>query len=372
MLSSAGLEIVMVSRQHYGWASLSYASSEFFRTALFLVPVLFVADLEWLLIGAVAFGGFRLGAGVWYLVREFGRELYSDTVLWKQQLAYALPFEMAVVLEIMQATLHQYAISYNFDAATFAIYSVGCFQIPLVDLMATSAANVMMVKMAGAIRDDRPSTVVAVWHDTTRKLALILFPMVGVLLVNAREIIVLLFTDSYAASVPIFMVWSSTILLAAFPVDGVMRVYAQMRFLVVLNVVRLTLIAGLIGWFLATFQLLGGVLVTVLAMGVARGLGVGRMRKLMGVGISEILPWWTLAGTGASAVAAGVLSVVLKSELEMSMLPLLVVTCVVYAIAYTAGLYVFRVLSEGERLIVRNWLGKWVGASAKTGVLRRS
>ena len=48
----------------------------------------------------------------------------------------------------VQANLHHYVVASRFDPATFAIYAVGCLQIPLVDVMTTSSANVMMVKMA--------------------------------------------------------------------------------------------------------------------------------------------------------------------------------------------------------------------------------
>ena len=42
-----------------------------------------------------------------------------------------------------------------------------------------------------------------IWHDTTRKLALLFFPFVGLLVVNAYGLITLLFTRSYAASVAV-------------------------------------------------------------------------------------------------------------------------------------------------------------------------
>lgn len=372
MVISAVLEIVMISHKRYLWASLSYAFSDVLRAALFIIPVLFVQQLEGLLVGAVGFASLRLGAALYYLVREFGGELRPDAALLRRQLAYAVPFEMAVLVEIAQANFHQYAVSYHFDAATFAVYAVGCLQIPLVEFVASSGANVMMVRMTEAIRDGRGAAVVAVWHDTTRKLALVFFPLVGVLVLNAREIIIVLFTESYLASVPIFMVWSSSMLLGTLSVDAVLRVYAQTRFLFGLNVVRLVLVLGLISWFFSAFQLLGGVLVTVLAMCVAKGLGLARMRSLMHVGLSEVLPWRSLASIGAAAGAAGVLTLMLKSGVEMSPFLLLVVTSLVYPVTYVAGLYGFGAFSEDEMVALTSWLGRWVGGSARPKALKRS
>ena len=173
-LISAGFEMVMISRKRYLWASLTYGISDLLRAACFLVPALLFRSLEWLLLGAIAFALFRLGAAFFYYRREFQGGLRPDAALLKKQLAYAIPFGLAVVIEVLQANFPQYAVSHRFDAATFAIYSVGCLQIPLVDFVAAPAANVMMVRMSENIQEGRSGAVLELWHDTTRKLALLL------------------------------------------------------------------------------------------------------------------------------------------------------------------------------------------------------
>src|SRR5256712_8269581 len=187
MLPAAALEIVMIARQRYLWASRSYALSDLARATLCLIPVLVRPTLEALLLGAIAFALLRLGAAWWYLRYEFDGTLRPDLGVLKQQLRYALPFEMAVLVEIVQANFHQYAVSYYFDAATFAIYAVGCLQIPLVDIVATSTDNVMMVQMVKVAHERRGQSGAALWHDPTRKLRPPFFALVGMLLNHARE-----------------------------------------------------------------------------------------------------------------------------------------------------------------------------------------
>jgi O-antigen/teichoic acid export membrane protein len=359
MLTSAGLEIVMIARQRYPWASWSYALSDLARAAFCLLPVLVLPTLEVLLLGAIAFGLLRLGAAWWYLALEFGSGFRLDWQLLKQQLIYALPFEIYVLVHIVQENFHQYVVSYNFDAATFAIYAVGCLQIPLVDLVASSTANVMMVRMTEEIRDGRSNRVAAMWQDTTRKLALVFFPLVGLLLVNARELIVLLFTENYLASTPIFMVGSLSILLAVFPIDGVLRVYAQTRFLVVLNLIRLLVIVVFIHWFLSTWHLVGAVLITVVAAAIGKGLGLAKMKGLMQVRFSELLPWRTMADIAGVSVAAALLALVVKSGAGLPTLPLLVTTSLVYTASYLALAIGFRLLHETERTEIAHWLRSW-------------
>src|SRR5262249_14071179 len=230
-------------------ASASYGVSDVVRAACFVVPVLLTSRLDALLLGAVAFASVRLGVAIVCLWRGFGTELRPDAALLKRQLTYAAPFGIAIVLEILQSSFHQYTVSYRFDTATFAIYSVGCLQIPFVDFVATSAANVMMVRMGEKMREGRPEDLPAVWHDTSRNLALVFFPLVGLLLVGAHEIILVLFTQNYVASVPIFMIWSVEILLSSLRTDAVLRVYAATRFILLLNAIRLFLMVVLINSF---------------------------------------------------------------------------------------------------------------------------
>jgi len=372
MIASAVLEIVLISRKRYLWASFSYAFSDLLRAIVLIVPALLFRQLEWLLLGAVAFAAVRLCAALFYLRHEFGGELRPDTALLNKQLAYALPFQMAVLVEILQANFHQYAVSYYFDAATFAIYAVGCLQVPLVDLLFTPASNVMMVRMSEEIRDGQSKALLAIWHDTTRMLALVFFPLLGLLLVSASDLIVFLFTESYRDSVPIFMIWSTIILLATLQTDGVLRVYAETRFILLLNAIRLVFIVASINWFLSAFHLLGAVIVTVLATFIGKGLALVRIKSLLRIGLAQLLPWRGLVGIFIAAAAAGLLALTVESALDIPKLPLLLITGVVYTVSYLTVLFRFNLLTEDERLAFAGWLQRFSAGAAKAGELLRS
>src|SRR6185503_16239373 len=228
----------------------TYAGSDTLRAILLVLPVILFRRLDWLMLGAVGYAFVRCVALVAYLWKDFRDEMHVDWACFRSQLGYAIPFGFAIVVGILQTNFHQYAVSHYFDAATFAIYSVGCLQIPIVDFIMTPASSVMMVRMSEQIGQGRTDGLIPMWHDMSRKLALMFVPLVALLLLNAHNIIVLLFTERYLRSVPIFMVWSTAILFAILPTDAVLRVFAQTRFRLVLNIVSLVLIAFGIRWFL--------------------------------------------------------------------------------------------------------------------------
>jgi O-antigen/teichoic acid export membrane protein len=223
-------------------------------------------------------------------------------------------------------------VASRFDAATFAIYAVGCLQIPLVDMIMTSTVNVMMVGMAEDA--SHGETTVALWHETICRLAFLMVPLSIFLLLIARDLIVTLYTSTYASSVPIFMVWALTILPSIFAVNAVLRVFAETRFLLVMNIIRLAMVAALIGWFLSTFGMSGAVLVTLVSTLLVNLVGVARIAHLLHLSFAETLPWGRLAAIFACAVVAALPVLWITRALALRPMIALVASSAAYAAFY--------------------------------------
>ena len=301
MLVTTVFEILMVSRKQHMNAALTYALSDVTRTAFFVVPALLFVSLQAVFIGAVGFAAVRLLMMLVVLRRSFGT-LTPDVTLWRRQFAYSLPFALAVSLEVILVTYHQYVVGGRFDRETFAIYSMACMTIPLVDLIMTSTTSVMMVKMAEDTADRH--LALSLFHETVSRLAFLLLPLGIGLSVLSQPFIVTLFTTKLQAAVPIFSIWALTVIPAAIAVDAMLRAYARTTFLLVMNLVRLGLVVALIGWFLGTFGLIGAVLITLLATVAAKGLAVVRIASLLQVKVRHVLPWRALGRMTARAVVS--------------------------------------------------------------------
>lgn len=356
MLVAAVLEIGLVARERYRTAAFTYAGSDLLRAALLLAPAVLFGSLRWLIYGAVAFAGLRLLGTLGYLGGGFRDDLEPSRRLFKAQVAYAAPFQLAVVLEIVQANVHHFAVSSAFDVATYAIYAVGCLQIPLVDLAASSVCNVMMVKMREASRAGLRSRVLEIWHSATRKLALIFVPLTALLVLVARDFIVLLFTEEYAAAVPVFIVWALFILLSVLQTDSVLRVYAETRFLAVMNLARLIVVVASISLLMGWLGLPGAVLATVLATVVGKGMALARMGGLLEARIGELLPWRQLATVGAAAALAAIPAGLLDRLVVWPEIAELAAVGTTYAVAYLMALLALDVLDDQERALMTRWL----------------
>ncbi|MEE4175228.1 MAG: oligosaccharide flippase family protein [Xanthomonadales bacterium] len=358
MLMAVVLEIIMTIRRQFRAASATYAATDLARAIFYLTPVLLFADLRALMVGAVVFALARFLVTLVYVRREFGPELRPDRSSLSEQARYAVPFGLAGMIEVAQANFHMYAVSHAFDAATFAIYAVGCLQIPIFDFLMTSTSNVMMVNMRERLLEEDSEGAVAVWLDGNRKLAMIFFPLVAGLLVMAQPFIVLLFTDTYAASVPIFMVWTGVMLLATLLTDSALRVFALTRFLIVQNLVSLALVVLLVHVFIEAFGLIGAVLVTLLADTVVKVMALLRVRRALKVETARLLPWRALVITAALSILAALPALGVTLLLDAHELIVLMVSGPIFLLSYAALLHRFGPLEAEERAQLGVWVQK--------------
>ena len=362
MMVAAVLEITMVARGRFVTAAATYAGSDLLRGACLLIPAALVGSVEALMLGAVAFGLVRVAAAITYAAALPGG-LRPERSLFREQLAYALPFGLAVVLEIVQRNLTQYVVSIHFEPATFAVYSVGLLQIPLIDALWASAGNVLMVRLVTFQRSGETDKALQLWLDMTRRMGLLMLGTVAFLEVVAGDLIVVLFTPTYAASVPIFRVACLAMLLGALMTDAVLRVHAQTRFLTVVNAVRLAVTVIALFVLLPSLQLPGAVLASLLAFAAGKVVSLARLRTLLGVGVSGLVPWRPLAITAVAATAAGALTSLSVIELMSTPLTRLAASVLVFWLIY--GVLAVVILPPGDRSALVAWLRRWTGGLAQ-------
>lgn len=364
MLLSSVLEVTMTARNRHVLTSATYAISDTTRALMCMVPAVIFHDLQWVLVWTVIFAALRLIATLHYLRLEFGIAFTPQPALALRQLAYAGPFGLAQVFEILQFNLHFYFVSHHFDAATFAIYAIACLNIPIVDHLVAAIGSVLMVRMRELAREGAGG-VLRIWNDTITKLALVLFPAVVILLAIAEPFIRLLFTATYQAAAPLFMLWLLGFLFAVLPTDAALRVYAQHRTLLTINILRLLIVATLLVPAMHAFGLAGPILVTLLAVAVTKFLGLIRIRTLLRASTDNLLPWGALTRTLVIASAAALPVLLLRAGVDLPDLVLLLSSGILYGITYVVLLLRFGRLGDDERRAVTSWMRWPVAALAR-------
>jgi O-antigen/teichoic acid export membrane protein len=302
MLAAASLESAIVAEGRMAKAALTYVLSDGVRAFALVVGAKYggPAGLFW---AAALVAGARV-AGLFVIV-------LSKTVPWarphaglfKQQLAYTLPFAGASYLYVAQRYFSQYAVSASFDAATFALFAVASFHMPMVDIVFTPMSDVMIVQVGKAHHAGDARGMRAAWNDAVQKLAAILFPAAACAWLFGATLLPLLFTHKYDGSVPLFMLATLEIPLWVLPLDALLRAAGATRFLFIYNGVRIAFTAALVIGGIRLFGLPGAIVGGVTAEALARVGMLARGRRFLDVSWSRLADW---SGLGRTAVAAAV------------------------------------------------------------------
>ena len=240
MLSSSYFEALLISSQKINQASILGFVSEASKTACMLIPLLIFKELSYLMWGMNFFAFVRFCFVLTYIVKEY--HLTWSDFEWgsfRQQLLYSVPFGLGVILQVTQDKFHNYVVAYRFSAAVFAVYSVGMFQLPILDLIYTPMSQLLIVRMTALRQRGARREIVSLWYDITKKMAMVFFPTIVILLLLARDLVILLFTETYLPSVPIFQMTLLTFLTAVLLTDGVLRAYADTHFILKMNLMKL-------------------------------------------------------------------------------------------------------------------------------------
>ncbi|MBK9165446.1 MAG: oligosaccharide flippase family protein [Acidobacteria bacterium] len=164
-----------------------------------------------------------------YLGDRFPRFWRSfDAAFLKRHIAYALPLGFSGLLWNAHANLHFFVVGNRFNTAAFAIYAVGCFQLPLIGMLSESVNSVLIPRMTELQSADDRSSMVELLARASSKLAIVYLPIFAFFFITAETVITLLFTEAYVASTPIFRVFLFLIPLGIVMSDSVVRVYTDL------------------------------------------------------------------------------------------------------------------------------------------------
>lgn len=257
------LEFIAIANGEAKLASAFLLGAHFSRAVVFGVAAFFFTSLAALLYAALIHGVVQTAVTVFYLHHrfpEFWRRF--DATMMRAQLVYAVPLGLVGVLYYLQTDLHHYFVSNAFGPEGYAIYAVGCFELPLLGILIESVRAVVIARVGALRHENNTREIVRLCAGMIRTLAAAFFPAYALFLVTGREFIAFLFTPRYLDSWPIFAVNITLIPLMVFgsPTDPVFRAYPEHRFFLLATRCFTFLVLLFALWFgISRFQMLGAV-----------------------------------------------------------------------------------------------------------------
>lgn len=355
LVGSSPLELWFTCRGKTKLSAVTYLVSDTTRALALVIPVLLGYGLHGAMVCSAAFALLRYAATWIVLLRAKGGPIFTGK-LFVTQFMYAAPFGAAMVLSFPQQAAHQYAVSASVSPEMFAIYAIGVFQLPLVDLFYTPTSEVLMVRIGELEKQKRLDLAMESFREAASKLSLLFLPMVAFLFAAAPEFISACFGAKFLPAVPIFRVGIWSIALACLPMDGVLRARNSTRHIFWSYFIKTAVTVPLVYFLVKNYGMMGGIWSWLIAEIVGKAALLVRVPFALSAPdkhrtLREIIPWRNVGKAGIAALAAGLAVFALRrlipyaaphalpDSLVARVVPLLIATAL-FGVGYLAVLRV--------------------------------
>lgn len=278
-------------------------------------------------------------------------DLLFDWTLLKKQLSNSLPYAGGSMTQSLQVDMHNYFVSYYFSAAAFAVYANGCFQMPMLSLLQTSFRDALTPEVARLEATGDYRAIIHPWLNAMRKLSFVALPAFALMFIVRRELIVTLFTEAYADSVPIFTVYLFHMLTQMVLTSSIMRTIPDFRyFRLKFNLIQtpLTFVALYAGVKLA--GMIGAVTATVCIHFLDVTVCLAAIYIRLGVKRKDLKQLAPVAWTVPAVIVAMIAAYAFKTLINSGRPIVIMGACaIVFGVIYLIAAFVFGALTPEDK-----------------------
>ncbi len=280
VISSAAINIVYSILFVAGVAGVAYTTQSVFSTLVAFDVVLLVYTLVAFSMLFYRFKNTRLGYD-WSSIKEQG--------------AYALPLGAALSLELISKFVDKIIVGSFVSTSEYSIYANGSFELPFVGMISGAVMAILFPEFVKYFKDNKISKIINIWKESIGRTGMIVMPIMIYFIAYSNEIIVLMYTDRYAASASIFMLYLFILPLRLTIVSQVLAALNQNKAILKFTVYGL-IVNVILTWFLVkSYGMVGAPIGTILAIYFVNGMMLHRVSVVLKSQWHAMLPWVKLS-----------------------------------------------------------------------------
>ncbi|MBN1165175.1 MAG: oligosaccharide flippase family protein [Candidatus Krumholzibacteriota bacterium] len=212
---------------------------------------------------------------------------HIDRELLREQLRYIVPLGTSSGITRINTDLARVVVSTTLGADMLAIYSIGNYQVPIINMVRASLMDVLFPEMTQANEKDR----ITLWKRATVVLCAVVFPVFTIFLYFSRTVIVTLFTTKYLMSVPLFRIYLFLMPLQCFDLASPLRAMNRNKYFVLGNVLHLVTNIGLILILFRPLGIIAPALAYVIGILVFSGFLARKMMSIYQLSFAQLAMW---------------------------------------------------------------------------------
>ena len=298
------------------WYNIFIGATQFLAMTL---PLLMPDPLRWIAVGLFAYGLIRMMVSAFIFYRNFSQEtaMPLPTGFLKELLYYSVPLSLAQLFWALNRLVDKYVVKEFLPPATFAEYSNGAWELPIIPTIAYSVAAVMMPKMVSHFLKGETPSLLNLWLTSIKKVTIIVLPLVFVFLLTAEEFMILIYGEEYKNAAVPFFIYTFILLQRVASYSNMQKALNSTKEITRGAIYLFSINSILVIPFVLWLGVVGPPLASVVAQTFSWWYALNVISKLMGVKFKEVFPFGFYGKTLTVAIVAAIPFYFLKKQWDL-------------------------------------------------------
>jgi len=249
-------------------------------------------------------------------------------------------------------------VSVHYTPERFAPYAVGARELPLIDLIPYAVGDAITPELSNFHLKKQISDFLDLWHRWLKRISIVIYPLLGLIIFQHRQIITVLYTADYVEGAIPLLIFGLIIPLRLTSFQQIVLAMNQSRAVVIGSIMGLV-INLIIGYAaIRTIGIVGPAFGVLIAEWILNSFYLSRIRRGLEIRWRELLPWRFLIRVMALAlITAGLATVSGFVTQDWSPLPALIAYGILFGILYLAGVRLLKLVGVDDLSKLKKTLG---------------
>jgi len=278
-----------------------------------------------------------------------------------EQIKYVLPLGLISLVALFASSIDRIIITLFMNIEDFAHYDRGAMQIPIISTLSITVGAVIMPKLVDYYKNANIKDFLHLWHQSIKKVALIVFPSFIFLMICARQIITFLYTERFEDSVIIFQTYLFVLPLSITIFGNVFSAANKNIYLLYMQIGSVLLNAFLSVLMVKAYGSIGPAGATVIMRAALFTSSIIAIRFILNVQLKNIFPWRFLSKLMGCSVVSGIIPFCIVHLIDLSNYLLLMICFPIYLLSYYLITDRCSIINDDDKQTILKWTGiRWV------------
>lgn len=288
---SSLVEIVLIVDKEVRLSTIILVSTRILQSTIFIVAVC-VSGLYALFLGFLILLTLKSVYSIGLYSKNYELFNYSSiTNKLSSNIKYAFPLGLGGIFLMISETIDKFMVSHYLSEKSFAIYAVGCYELPLITMIFSSIGDVVLPHVVAFKKNNDKISMIKTWHYAIEKSMFVGIPFFLIFFMFSYDFIVTMFTEKYIESVEIFRISLFTILLEATRYGMITRTYAKTMFMLYVSSITTFVMVICLVYLIKLYGVMGAVIVFVITRLIMVFAEIIYSKILLSVKYKNILPF---------------------------------------------------------------------------------